>query len=241
MTPEYNYHNFLDCHPLRISNEDIFRMYETSDAFRIAVDSGDYIFRDGYFVLRQTAFLFSGPNNLEHTCDYCLSVKTTYSLPRSDQTILSFYVGNFSHKKKTLVHATKRGALDLPKEEFEDIISGEGDIEINFSTYLRHYMKKKQLTYEKLEDLTGIPERTIRRMKNDVNSRPSLEYVVAICVGMALRPSESENLLKAAGYFMRYTRKEKAYRYIIDAAYNEGVYACNRFLERMEIDPLTSL
>jgi len=240
--------------PLRISKKSIFSLYEKSEDFRNTIDDGDYIYLDGLFVLRPLATLFikngldindyikkmASVGLISGAADYCLAIESVYVPYPYDPNVLRHSAGYV--KSERIIHAAKRGALkDITKDEFEGVLSDENEPANDYTTWLRYFMKQKNVTDELLEELTGIPDRTIRGIRNTPDRRPKLEYAVAICLGLGLRPSESEKLLNVAGYCIRQTKKEKAYRYLIDCAYEEGVYECNRFLERMGFEPLTSL
>jgi len=78
-------------------------------------------------------------------------------------------------------------------------------------------------------------------MKWNADSRPELANIVAVCIALHLYPHESIKLINAAGYFFRNNKKDNTYQFLIDSAYNKNVHECNRFLESMNLDPLTSL
>lgn len=244
---------FIGTMPLYLDDYDIFDEYVESKEFRDAVSSGKYVWVDGFFVLKPLAEFFietkelrepydtasaSENNNLDmFFANYCLHAEYYRMLRRPG---VAYYRAP-KPKRQAILQANRVDEIDeIVEKEFSEFVFNP-IVFTGFSDLLEHYIKSKNMTYELLSELTGIPDRTIRRFKNEPEKRPSLRYIIAICIGMHLRPSESEALVKAAGYSLRNTPKERAYQYLLDAAYNHTVIECNEFLDRMNFAPLTSI
>jgi len=242
--------------PLRVPAESIFINYKVSRAYRELLATGNYIYVDGLFVLRPIGIflleneidihqffkskkIFGDTNGLT---DYCLSVEFQYSghayKPKPGELMHS--AGRYKGRK--IVEAAKAADIDtINKEEFLNIISGGSEPPNDFGAMLSYFMEKKEITEEGLAELTGLSDRTIRLMKWNADSRPELANIVAVCIALHLYPHESIKLINAAGYFFRNNKKDNTYQFLIDSAYNKNVHECNRFLESMNLDPLTSL
>lgn len=246
---------FAEKRVLRIPKELVLSYYKRHHDFRRAVDSGKYIYIDGLFVLRPIAIilleqkidvhaffrsqkLFGDKNGLTAFC-LCEEHLFVERQPKPDE----LYHSAREYKGKRIAHAEKIASIDTITEEmFRNIISGSGqEPPFNFGGMLAFFMELKGVTEEDLAELTGISDRTIRRYKNDEGERPTLENVVAIGIALHLFPHQIVNLLGAAGYQLRKTPKERAYQYLIDAAYNNTVYECNMFLKKSGMQPLTNL
>lgn len=112
----------------------------------------------------------------------------------------------------------------------------------NFANALTYLMKENKIKISELAEKTGIDDRTIRRMRNNVNYRPSFKKVVAICIAMHLYPRYSNQLLSLAGLTPRYNNAaEKIYMILLYLYYESSVYECNEFLRKVNIEPLTDL
>lgn len=246
---------FAEKRALRIPKDLVLSYYNRRPDFRRAIDSGKYIYIDGFFVLRPIGIflleqnidvhaffrskkLFGEKNGLTAFC-LCEEYLFVERKPRADE----IYHSAKEYKGKRIAHAEKIASIDTISEEmFRNIISGGGqEPPFNFCGMLSFFMEQKEVTEEGLAELTGISDRTIRRYKNDEGERPTLENVVAIGIALHLFPHQIVNLLGAAGYQLRKTPKERAYQYLIDAAYNNTVYECNMFLKKSGMPPLTSL
>ena len=239
---------FAEKRALRIPKDLVLSYYDRRPDFRRAIDSGKYIYIDGFFVLRPIGIflleqnidvhaffrskkLFGEKNGLTAFC-LCEEYLFVERKPRADE----IYHSAKEYKGKRIAHAEKIASIDTISEEmFRNIISGGGqEPPLNFCGMLSFFMEQKKVTEEGLAELTGISDRTIRRYKNDEGERPTLENVVAIGIALHLFPHQIVNLLGAAGYQLRKTPKERAYQYLIDAAYNNTVYECNMFLKNQE-------
>ncbi|MBE6960521.1 MAG: helix-turn-helix transcriptional regulator [Ruminococcaceae bacterium] len=246
---------FAEKRVLRIPKELVLSYYNRHSDFRRAVDSGKYIYIDGLFVLRPIATillehhidvhaffrskkLFANKNGLTAFC-LCEEHLFVERKPKPDE----LYHSAREYKGRRIAHAEKIASIDtISKEMFLGFVSGGGqEPPLDFSGMLTFFMKQKDVTEEELAELTGISDRTIRRYKNDEGERPTLENVVAIGIALHLFPHQIMGLLGAAGYQLRRTPKERAYQYLIDAAYNNTVYECNLFLKKSGMQPLTNL
>ena len=250
-----DHHVFVEKRVAHIPKDLVLSYYNRRPDFRRVIDSGKYIYIDGLFVLRPIGIflleqnidvhaffrskkLFGEKNGLTAFC-LCEEYLFVERKPRTDE----IYHSAKEYKGKRIAHAEKIASIDTISEElFRNIISGGGqEPPFNFCGMLSFFMEQKEVTEEGLAELTGISDRTIRRYKNDEGERPTLENVVAIGIALHLFPHQIVNLLGAAGYQLRKTPKERAYQYLIDAAYNNTVYECNMFLKKSGMPPLTSL
>lgn len=248
-----------------VRNRNIFDEYITSKDFRTAINTGHYVLADNHLVLKPIGNYILQQNL---GIDEFLSLNTDklgeYSL--CDITLHTQYIRKYvgagyirprkgvcySRARKNIIRETKlveasavKSIAHLTKNEFMAIIGGTTDggqdPPNDFQKLLNRPLEYKGITIERLSELTGIPDRTIRRMKNEPNRRPTLEHIIAICIALHLMPSESDDLIAAAGYTLKNTKEEKAFQFLIDCAYNETVEECNAFLNRMGINPLTKL
>lgn len=250
-----DHHVFVEKRVAHIPKNLVLSYYNRRPDFRRVIDSGKYIYIDGLFVLRPIGIflleqnidiyaflrskeLFGERNGMTA---FCLCEERFFVERKSRPDEL--YHSDKEYKRKRMVHAEKIASIDTISEEmFQNIICGGGqEPPFNFGGMLSLFMEMKGVTEEGLAELTGISDRTIRRYKNDEGERPTLENVIAIGIALHLFPHQIVNMLGAAGYQLRKTPKERAYQYLIDAAYNNTVYECNRFLEKSGMSPLTSL
>jgi len=107
-----------------------------------------------------------------------------------------------------------------------------------FNDALKLFMKQKKVTIEELADRVNLSSRTIQYMRNDEDCTPTIQHVVAICIGLHLMPSYSYQLLDLSGYSLKSSKQHKTYRFLLDTAYMHSVDECNEFLERVGVNKL---
>ena len=87
--------------------------------------------------------------------------------------------------KSTLLNII--GGIDRP-DSGEIIVNGERMAD----------MKEKKLTIQKLADLTGLADETIKNLRNDPERRFQIEDIVAVCIALHLSPETSDAYIKAS-------------------------------------------
>lgn len=138
---------------------------------------------------------------------------------------------------------TERPSLEkvTRKEYIKTFFGGKNppnDYLANALTYLMDEMKIKEVD---LAETTGLSEKTIQRMRNEIDYKPDIRTIVAVCIGLNLYPKFSKLLLQLAGIFPRNTDEDRAYMFLVNHYYDATVEECNDFLRRLNIKPLTEL
>lgn len=138
---------------------------------------------------------------------------------------------------------TERPPLDkiTRKDYIKTFFGGKSpptDYLANALTYLMDEMDIKEV---ELAETTGLSERTIQRMRNEIDYKPDIRTVVTVCIGLNLYPQFSHLLLQLAGIFPRNTGEERAYMFLINHYYDATVEECNDYLRRLNFKPLTDL
>lgn len=109
----------------------------------------------------------------------------------------------------------------------------------DFCEMMERYMKARKHSSRTLAQVSGISDRTIRRMKGDDTYEPTREMIIAVCVGMKLTLDESLDLIEKSQFRLRADSP-------IDAIYleileNEGEYSVEEWnvaLDMMGAKPI---
>lgn len=138
---------------------------------------------------------------------------------------------------------TERPSLEkvTRKEYIKTFFGGKNPPNDYLSNALTYLMDKTNIKEVELAEMTGLSEKTIQRMRNEINYKPDIRTVVAVCIGLNLYPKFSNLLLQLAGIFPRNTDEDRAYMFLINHYYDATVEECNDFLRRLNIKPLTEL
>lgn len=102
---------------------------------------------------------------------------------------------------------------------------------------MRQEMSMRGITEEWFAVESGISVKTVQRMRNDPEYRPSLQTVVAVCLGMHLFTYNSRNLLYVAGYILNDLTIERIYQSLLDLAYQTPMKDINDALIRLGYPP----
>lgn len=108
-----------------------------------------------------------------------------------------------------------------------------------FGATLAYHMDKLHLNNEALAGLCLINEDTIRKYRNGSNkSKPNIQTVVALCVGLQLPLPLSLDLVHKAGYTFAGESSDIAYLTILATMTGCRIYDCNALLRIAGIPPL---
>ena len=108
-----------------------------------------------------------------------------------------------------------------------------------FGATLAYHMDKLRLTNEALAGLCLINEDTIRKYRNGSNkSKPNIQTVVALCVGLQLPLPFSLDLVHKAGHTFAGELSDIAYLTILANMTGCCIYDCNALLRDAGVPPL---
>ena len=108
-----------------------------------------------------------------------------------------------------------------------------------FGATLAYHMDKLHLTNEALAGLCLINEDTIRKYRNGSNkSKPNIQTVVALCVGLQLPLPFSLDLVHKAGHTFTGELNNIAYLTILATMTGCSIYNCNKLLRNAGVPPL---
>ena len=108
-----------------------------------------------------------------------------------------------------------------------------------FGATLAYHMNKLHLTNEALAGQCLINEDTIRKYRNGSNkSKPTIQTVVALCVGLRLPLPFSLELVHKAGHNFTGEPSDIAYLTILSTMTGCRIYDCNALLRSTGVPPL---
>ena len=128
-----------------------------------------------------------------------------------------------------LKRAREMTAIAEEARRVSDILA---EIPSSFCATLDYHIKRRNYTNEKMEERTGISSRMIQDYRNKKDSKPTLQSVLALCIGLNLHPSFSYDLIAKAGYnIMTASEENLIYRYLIDNHHMENILMWNSKLQ----------
>jgi len=97
---------------------------------------------------------------------------------------------------------------------------------------LDYHINRRGYTNEKMEERTGISSRMIQDYRSKRDAKPTLQSVLALCIGLNLQPTFSYDLISKAGYNIKVPTEEYLiYQYLIDNHHMENIRMWNEKLQ----------
>lgn len=225
-----------------INLNDVLDEYENNEKFRSIIRSGNFIYIDCHFCIYDKKYV-----NEEGRL-------TNYALTHIDECCLKFKVRKINeeihYKEGTLFRddLVERLIKATYSEEAQNEelrmrakkLSEEAEIcsEIirqlpgTFSDTLVKLMDMYDITEEQLEEQSTVNQKTIQRMRTDINYIPKCKTLVAVCLGMHLHPELSKNLINKSPIKINTSSKEGImYDLLLQSSWKKNIYEINEELK----------
>ena len=237
-----------------ISEADGIREYIRNRDFRRIIDTGRYAYVEGHYCLDSPEYIFTDrygyrhlrPEARENMAACCLVFKITY------ENVFSRIVNGIVQKgagrgRKDIKYVDKNGNSAVTDEglKLREMLKKEkaetGVIRMDFNQMTVALMKEKKVTIQKLADLTGLADETIKNLRNDPERRFQIEDIVAVCIALHLSPETSDAYIKASPSKFLGTDDMLLYQYALKEWYKLELAVVNRKLVEAGARPLTNL
>lgn len=145
----------------------------------------------------------------------------------------SFVEAKFNPKEGQNEDVRKRAReMAVIAEEAKRVSDILAEVPSAFCGTLDYHVKRRGYTNEKLEERTGISSRMIQDYRNKKNAKPTMQSVLALCIGLNLQPAFSYDLIGKAGYNIMTANEEcLVYRYLIENHHMENIIMWNEKLK----------
>lgn len=233
----------------------------TNPVLKEAITSGKIVYASGFFCINYPDYVKIGQNGsfiltsyaLDHVDECCLKFNIEHQIDKkydSNYYSLCFLCRNASSSKfvesvcsldevqneDVLKNATAMRRIAEYSKEYAEIGS---TLPSSFCGTLDAHIKRRKFTNEEMELRTLISERTIREYRSNPESKPILQSVLALCIGLNLHPQFAMDLLNKAGYNMSaFVGINFIYSYLIYNHHNENIHLWNEKLKKANMDPL---
>jgi len=225
--------------------------YAADPAFRAIIDTGDFVFIDGHYVINAPKYVSANKYGILEMTEYalanmdecCLSFERStrsnpdYSAKRYTECILyqsatnkhvtEFHFKQTDNDKKVLETAA---ALRAELDEANSADKLMAELPGSFGKSLVMIMKWRKMSVEKLGEKSLLDPKMIQRMRTDTDQVWSIKKMVALCIGLRLPPYMSFPLIEKAGLSFKHGEEQIALRHILTTRYNSTIYECNDLL-----------
>lgn len=257
-----NVYNFnTDEEIYQISTQEAFFIYCSNDMFRTIIDSGRFVYANGYFVINYQKFVEKGDNG-----KYTL---TSYAKDNLQECALRFILRKSSFEEQQLhfngillkknpsgkaaipdYNATRANEVLLENAKYFEGKRSDFDAEnkrlavISNSQYCWEAIYglleiDHMLSPLSFESATLLHENYFYKAKKKDPSPPELETIVCFCAGMDYSLEIANQLLALAGHtFIDKNSTHRAYKYLLTSFRGQPIEYRNAFLVSLQIPPL---
>jgi len=242
-----------------ISLSDSFFEYYANPEFAKIIDSGNFIYVDGHYIINDSKYIKRLENGSIDLTDYaklhvdecCLLFDL--KLNKASKMDIVVYLDSIMFRKATpdynrvptfnpdkhnMEVFNRSEELKKFHEEFVEEGQHLSRTTQTFSQAVYGHIKRKGYNKVVFIEKTLLSGKTYDRIKNNELNNPTLETVVAICIGLELSPTYSEEILRLAGYTLNNTPQQLAYKKLIHSYRGHSIYECNEVLEALGLSPL---
>ena len=241
-----------------ISEKEAIEEYVRNPEFREALRSGRYLYirENACFCLNDSKYLYLDHLGRPHLRRYarenmgecCLIFRTDY-----ENVVIRLVNGvlqkdaSWGKGRKKICYVGVNGESPVTEEgiklrrEIEKQMADKAVIDMNFNDMTVKLMEKKRLSVNKLAELTGLSDDTIKKMRNRLDIQFPIREVVAVCIAMHLPPPSSEPYINKCPSKFLDSVEMRLYEYALNQWYMDSVPEVNRRLVEAGVSPLTTL
>jgi len=232
-----------------ISLRDSFLEYSSNAEFRKLIDSGNFTYIDGHYVINDPKYIIRTPFGGLDLTDYaklhvdecCLRFDLAYNkLAKNDITVYLDTVefrkatSNFNRVPSFKADDHNLMILNRSKElkKFHEEYIAEGSFlsrpTLNYAQTVWAHIERLGLSRKDFCEKTLLSEKTYDRIRDNDIGKPSLDTVMRICIGLELGGILGEQLLELAGY--KLNAAEIAYKKLLYSYKGHDIYECDEVL-----------
>lgn len=238
-------------HQLPITVGDAFKLYLENESLRETIDTGVFCFADGYFVLRDLAYVHSEGNDLhlteyakahlaECTLDFSVRLVAEQYLAHDASSYMMYRSDTVFKKEASFEANTQNTEIYNKAKDFERKFQRSEATHKTANELLWEYMRKDHWNTTTFLYHTNLSPMDYTRVQKP-NHRFKLPALVAMGVGLELDLQEMEEILSLAGLtFQEGDRTQQAYKYLFTGMYGRTIDECNDFLRAVNVPELGS-
>ena len=232
-----------------ISLRDSFYEYYANQDFRNLIDSDNFTYIDGHYVINDPKYVarssFNGPNLTKyaklHVNECCVRFDLLYN-PSVKEDITD-YLNTVEFRKATPNYKrVPKYTLDNHNEELfnrseklkrfhEEYVEEYEFInkaQLNFAQTAWAHIERLHCDRSKFCKRTLLSEKTYDRLRDNEIRRPSFETVMLVCIGLGLGGICSEQLVELAGYKLNAERL--GYKKVLYSFHGHSVFECDEII-----------
>lgn len=240
-----------------ISLSDSFFEYFTNHEFRSLLDTGNFAYIDGHYVINDPKYVarsFFGSLGLtdyakHHIDECCIRFDLKYN--QSTKLDIVVYLDSVEYRKATPDynrvpsfnpddHNLKilQQSEELKKFHAEYVAEGSflNQPTLNFAQTAWAHLERLDIKPKEFCDRTLLSEKTYERIRDNRMPNPTFQTVMLICVGLDLGGVFGEQLLDLGGH--KLTAERLAYKKILHSYAGHTIFECDEVLTALGLPPI---
>lgn len=221
------------------------KLYEENEAFRKALDSGDFIPADGHIVRNDARFVRETSGGLmltpwanAHVDRCCLRFMRVYIQGGIGQYIFGRMNLDEDYVKQTMFYLEDFGNQEI-MNEMEAELKYREQFPATFTEGLKMLMDKNGITMQKMAEKIHVEERTFQRWMADDARQFNADFVVSVSLVMRLPDWISDLLMDRAGLALSGKNpRHLALQWIRRTMWMDGLDNANEYLKQKNFEPL---
>ncbi|TQS71925.1 ImmA/IrrE family metallo-endopeptidase [Ornithinibacillus gellani] len=235
-----------------ISAHDLLFEYAVRPKLREMIDSGNFLYVDSHVCINDPKYIeydINGyvkltnyaRNHIDECClifDIKVKVNNQYGFKSYKKSVLfrnvasdRFVEVSFSESSHNMGAEEKAKEIKKMSDKANKIATIQRQLPFTFGESVVSHMERLDFTVEKLAEAADISDKTVQRIRNEINYRPKFGTIIAICVGLKLPPPLSEDLIRKSGnIYIPGNQKHILYQMIINGMYHCPIEVCNELM-----------
>ncbi|RRN48111.1 ImmA/IrrE family metallo-endopeptidase [Streptococcus suis] len=224
----------------------------TNEHFRELMDSNRYVYVDSHFCLNNSKYVTMVEFGKYEMTDYayqhmdecCLVFDLSYKYDNKKSISITSFNDYIMYRGKTTteiivdfsdyLNVVGNNAEIKDGKIFQELQSILDELPRSFPKTLVYHRERKNITQEKLEEVSLISVSTIRRLETKSDAAHSLEKLMALTLGMKLFPDLSFDLIDKSGTnFRNDVLYHTGYKMVLRNFYHLGAFECNELAKSL--------
>jgi Zn-dependent peptidase ImmA (M78 family) len=238
-------------HQRPITVEEAFKLYLENESLRETIDTGVFCFADGYFVLRDDAYVqtsgttrhltdYAKLHLAECTLDFAVRLVADEYLMHDASSYMMYRSDTIFKEEKSFDANTQNTDIYNKAKDFEKKLQRSKASNQTATELLWKYMQESHWNTTVFLYRTNLSPMDYSRVQQP-GHKFKMPALVAMGVGLELDLHEMEHVLTLAGLsFMEGDREQQAYKYLFTGMYGKSIDECNEFLEKVGVKTLGS-
>lgn len=237
-----------------ISLSDSFFEYFSNPFFRRLIDSGNFTYLDGHYVINDPKYIkrsvLGGISLTDyakmHIDECCIRFDLKYNVTAKTDVVIYL---DFIEFRKATPNYNRVPAFNVDNHNMEVFNRSEELKKLhkeyieegqflstpagNFAQVAYAHIQRKGYNKAVFCDKTLLSGKTFDRIKDNRLPNPTLETVMQICIGLELGGIYGEQLLEIAGYKLNNSPQQLAYKKLLHSYYGHSIYECDEVLRAL--------